>query len=110
MKRLWTLSMMLLCATVMMAQFTHAATVEDVNCNTVKSEQFIDEDADHVSSSQDSDKKAVSNHYCDSCHLQLVTIPLSVMQKTVPQAEVFAAVPTSPYVIFPDTLSEPPQA
>ncbi len=109
MKKLLTLSMLLLCATLAMAQFVHAATAENSNCDTVKFEQHLKTATEKAESSQNAGKKMAQENCCESCHLQLVSFPVTAVEQAAPQGEIIAAIPASPYGIFSDTLSEPPQ-
>lgn len=110
MKKLWTLTALLICATLAMAQFAHAANVENVNCDTLKMEQHVKTPAEKVSSSQDSSKAMAKTNCCESCHIQFASLPIFAVEKTAVQGESFAAIPAAQHGIFLDTLSEPPQA
>lgn len=110
MKKLWTLSVLVLCAALALAQFAHAATAESANCDVVKSEQHVGSSVEKAPSSQDEGKKSAQESCCESCHLQLVSLPAIAVDRTAPEGELTAAIPASPRGIFLDTLSEPPQA
>jgi len=110
MKKLWTLSVLVMCAALAMAQFAHAGTAENTNCDVVKSEQHIQSAVEKVSSIQNEGDKAAQENCCESCHLQLISLPEIAVDRTAPEGEPMAAVPASPRGIFLDTLSEPPQA
>lgn len=111
MKKLWILMVFTLCGSLALAQFAHAFTMESTNCDTVKTEQHMDSSTTKATpDDSSSDKSATGESCCESCHLQMVSIPTLPVEKTVLGGELFAALSASPRGLLPDTLSEPPQA
>lgn len=111
MKRLWTLAVVMLCALLATAQFAHAYSAENIGCDMRIEQHVKTKDAsEKVSVSKQVDKKADKENCCESCHLQMVAIPTIAVQKAAPKGDVVASIPASPYGIFSDMLSEPPQA
>lgn len=110
MKKLWILAVFALCGSLAFAQLAHAFTTESASCDTLKTEQHYEGSVEKKSSDDATPKDAATESCCESCHFNVVNVPSIPVEKTAVRSESFAVLSAPMRGVFPETLSEPPQA